>query len=171
MDKNMMEIIMNPVRQRICQYLILHQAGTANEMKQEWNDIPVASLYRHIRILLDAGCTEVQSERKIRGTIEKTYVLAANPIGEPGQGDIESLIQSGLLSIMGSFQKYFAAEAADPQRDLLSLGTSTLLLTDEEFMELMQKIGSALNEVLSRQPGEGRKQRRLTIISSPREES
>ena len=41
-------VVMNPVRQRIIQYLILHGEGTAKEMQAELSDIPVASLYRHI---------------------------------------------------------------------------------------------------------------------------
>ena len=36
------KIIMNPVRQRIVQYLILHEEGTVSSIREELNDIPPA---------------------------------------------------------------------------------------------------------------------------------
>ena len=71
---------------------------------------------------------------------------------------------------MTSFQKYLSSENPTPEKDLLSLSTSTILMTDEEFMMFMQKIGNVYNEVIYNQPAEGRKPRRLTFISSPCEE-
>ena len=47
------EVVMNPVRQRIFQYFLLHEAGTVKELKRALPDVPNASLYRHIKILAD----------------------------------------------------------------------------------------------------------------------
>lgn len=47
----MVEVVMNPVRQRIFQYLLIHEKGTVKEIKKELQDIPSASLYRHVKIL------------------------------------------------------------------------------------------------------------------------
>ena len=47
------EVVMNPVRQRIFQYFLLHGTGTAKDLKKALPDVPNASLYRHIRILAD----------------------------------------------------------------------------------------------------------------------
>lgn len=168
MDKEIIKIIMNPTRQRIIQYLIIHNEGTTKEIHAELSDIPSASLYRHIKALHEHRCIEVVSEKKLRGTIERTWRLTKDPFGtNPTSEDITFLFQNGLLSLLSSFQKYFSSEDADPQRDLLSLSTSTLLLTDEEFMNFLQKIGAILNEVIQNQPIEGRKPRRITFISSP----
>lgn len=167
MDKDIMKIIMNPDRQRIIQYLIIHGHGTTKEIGSELSDIPPASLYRHIKTLHEHNCIEVVSEQKLRGTIERTWRLVENPMGEVSSQDVALLVQNGLLSLLTSFQQYFASENPDPQKDLLSLSTSTLLLTDEEFMTMMQKIGDIFNEVIYNQPSEGRKPRRLTFISSP----
>ena len=40
------EIVMNPVRQRIFQYLLLHETGTVKEIRKALPDVPGASLYR-----------------------------------------------------------------------------------------------------------------------------
>ena len=71
-QQEFIRVVMNPVRQRIVQYLILHGEGTAASIKEELSDIPTASLYRHIRVLYDAGCIEVVRECRKRGTVEKT---------------------------------------------------------------------------------------------------
>lgn len=165
--KDLTKIMMNPIRLRIVQYLMIHKQGTTGEMKQELSDISPASLYRHVKILLEAGCIEVFEEKKIRGTTEKTYGLVQQPMGEVTEQDIAGLFQSGMLSLMTSFEQYFAGEDADPKRDMMSFSTSTLLLTDEEFMEFFQKMGEVFNGVIGNQPTEGRKQRRITFISSP----
>ena len=167
--QDFIQIVMNPVRQRIIQYLLIHGSGTTGEMKKELSDIPPASLYRHVKVLLEAGCIEVMDEKKIRGATEKTYRLVEKPpfVQEMSEADIGMIFQSGMLSLMSEFQKYFAREDADPQRDMLSFSTSTLMLTDEEFMEFLQKIGEVYNGVICNKPAKGRKPRQITIISSP----
>ena len=62
---------MNTARLRILEYLINHGDGTAAEISSELNDIPTASLYRHIKALVDDGWIEVKSEQKKRGVTER----------------------------------------------------------------------------------------------------
>lgn len=171
MKKDMATVIMNSVRQRIIQYLILHEKGTAGEIHEELHDIPIASLYRHIKILLEAGFLEVLEEKQIRGTIERTYSLVKQPMGEtPSQEEIAFLVQSSLMSLMTSFQQYFDRGEVNLEKDMLCLTTSTLLLSEEEFMEMLKRIGSVINDYIRNVPEEGRQPRRFTIISSPCEE-
>lgn len=169
--KSFTDVMMNPVRQRIIQYLILHEKGTVGEIQKELSDIPVASLYRHMKKLHDAGCIQVVEEKSVRGATEKTYSLVQNPLQkEPDSQDISALFYTLLLSLQASFLRYFANEDADPQRDMMALQTSTLLLTDEEYMELLQQIGAVIAKNIDNKPTEGRKMRRLTFVSSPNEE-
>lgn len=170
MNKNFMKIIMNPTRLRIVQFLLIHKKGTTGEIREELDDIPSASLYRHMKVLLEAGCIQIIEEKQRRGSIERTYQLTENPLGEPSEDDIAMMFQTGLMSLMMTFQKYFQKEDVNPQKDMLSLSTSTLMLTDAEFMQMLQKISTVISEVITNQPKEGRKQRRITFVSSPCEE-
>lgn len=43
------ESVMNPARQRIFQYFLLHETGTVKEIRKALPDIPSARLYRHIK--------------------------------------------------------------------------------------------------------------------------
>lgn len=167
MDKSFIDVIMNPVNQRIAQYLILNKTGTVNDIGMELSDISKPSLYRHIKMLLDAGCIEVVEEKAVRGTVQKTYALVAQPLGDITQSDVAQLISNTLMSVMTSFMQYFSREDADPQRDMLSVSSSTLMLSDSEFMEMLGKIGEVYNDYIRNKPGEGRKPRNLLFISAP----
>lgn len=39
------------------------------------SDVPAASLYRHVARLVDGGVLSVVAERRVRGAVERTYVL------------------------------------------------------------------------------------------------
>ena len=69
------EIAMNPARQRIFQYFLLHETGTVKEIRKALPDIPSASLYRHIKILADSSILMVVDENRIRGTVHSVYQL------------------------------------------------------------------------------------------------
>lgn len=168
--KDITDAIMNPVRQRIAQFLILNKKGTVNEIAEELSDVPRPSIYRHVKRLLDAELIEVVEEKQIRGVVEKTYALASPKTDEFTNDDISLIIQQSLMAIAGNFAKYFKNENADPVKDMLSLSTSTLLLSDSELMEFLGKIGAVYNEVLHNKPNGERKPRSITIISSPNTE-
>lgn len=158
---------MNPIRLRLMQYLMIHGTGTVSQIKEELCDIPPASLYRHIKTLCEGGCLEIVEEKQVRGTVERTYALKQKGCVEEDYNSAEHIIQSKLMSLMLSFTEYFAEESADPVRDMLSLTTSTLLLSDEEFVEMTAKILEAISPHLCNKPTEDRKQRRFTLLSSP----
>lgn len=64
------EVVLNPVRQRIFQYLLIHETGTVKEIRKALPDVPSASLYRHMKILADHSIIMVVGENRIRGTVE-----------------------------------------------------------------------------------------------------
>ena len=69
------EIVMNPTRQRIFQYFLLHETGTDKEIRKALPDIPSASLYRHIKILADSSILMVVGENRIRGASSDTELF------------------------------------------------------------------------------------------------
>ena len=162
------EIIMNPVRQRIVQKLLLSGQATVAEIADALTDVPRPSIYRHMKLLLEADCVKVVAERPARGAVEKTYALVDRPAGlEPTNENMGLLINSMLMSLAGGFARYFAREDADPRADMLSFGSSTLMLSDEEFMEFLNRVGAVINDYINNTAAPGRKPRSITIISSP----
>ena len=162
------EIVMNPVRQRIFQYFLLHETGTVKELRQALPDIPSASLYRHIKILADSSILTVVGENRIRGTVESVYRLNKDAMAT--EDETGNAVQMSLLSICASFAKYFSTGNAAPQKDMLLLTNCTLLLTDEEFSEYLSEINQVTVKYMKQAPSESSKMRRITLISAPTNE-
>lgn len=162
------DIIMNPVRQRIVQRLLLSGQATVSEIADALPDVPRPSIYRHMKLLLEADCVKVVAKRPARGAVEKTYSLVERPAGlEPSNENMGLLINSMLMSLTGAFARYFAREDADPRADMLSFSNATLMLSDEEYMEFLNRIGAVYNDYIHNAAAPGRKPRCITIISSP----
>ena len=159
------EIVMNPVRQRIFQYFLLHETGTVKEIRKALPDIPSASLYRHIKILADSSILMVVGENRIRGTVESIYRLNQDAMAT--EDETGNAVQMSLLSICASFAKYFSTGNADPQRDMLLLTNCTLLLTDEKFSEYLSEINQVTLKYMKEAPSESSKMRGITFISAP----
>ena len=169
--RELAQIIMNPVRQRIVQYLLTHPTGTSGEISRAMPDVPTASLYRHIKKLHEAGGIQVVEEKRVRGAIEKTYALVMEPIQEePTRENMSAVFYQLLLSLQTSFLQYFQREEADAVKDMLMLQTATLMLSDEEYTQLLEKLGKVMEEYAAYEDKEGCKIRRLTLVSSPPEE-
>ena len=79
------------------------------------------------------------------------------------------MIQLALMGLQGEFYRYFHGENPDPQRDLLTVGSASLMLTDEEMLEFITAYGQLLQKYLSNKPTEGRKVRKITVVVSPNE--
>lgn len=167
MDRDFVEIIQNPVRQRIVQHLLIHGKGTVAEIGRALSDVPRASLYRHVNLLLEAGCISVTEEKSVRGAVERTFALVENPIGEPGPEDVARLMQGMLARVQLSFAQYFARPDANPMRDGLGISSSVLMLTDAELNELLGRIGAVYNDYIQNGPGEGRRARNIMWIIAP----
>lgn len=163
----MAEIVMNPVRQRIFQYLLVHETGTVKEIRKALPDVPSASLYRHMKILTENGILMVVGENRIRGTVESIYSLNKSALEIDDADGVA--VQTALLGICASFAKYFSSGHADPKKDLLLMTTCTLTLSDEEFMNFLSEINQVAVKYMDIPVKEGRKTRQITLISAPTE--
>ena len=161
---------MNSTRQRIIQVIMLKKEATSAEIGEELQDIPRASLYRHIKVLLDAKIITVVKEEFKRGSVEKTYAIAPQMPYDNTNEEYNSLIQSALMGLQGDFYRYFNGDNPDPQRDLLTVGSASLMMSDEEMMEFIKAYGNLLQKYMSNKPVEGRKVRKVTLVISPKEQ-
>src|SRR5215475_5500044 len=69
------DLLLHPVRLRIVEAFLGDRALTTSSLAAELADVPPASLYRHVARLVDAGVLAVVAERRVRGALERTYVL------------------------------------------------------------------------------------------------
>ncbi|MDO5785766.1 MAG: helix-turn-helix domain-containing protein [Eubacteriales bacterium] len=161
----MAEVVMNPVRQRIIQFLMVHDKGTVKEIKSKLSDVPTPSLYRHVKILAENSVIVVAEENRIRGTVESVYQLSPNALAVEDEDGMA--VQVSLMSICTAFAKYFASGHADPRKDMLMLSSCTLMLTDDEFGTFLKEINEIAVKYISKESSEGGCPRQVTLISSP----
>ncbi len=161
----MAEVVMNPVRQRIFQYFLLHETGTVKDIKKALPDVPSASLYRHVKILADSSILVVVGENRIRGTVESIYRLNKSAMSAGDESG--NAVQMSLLSICAAFAKYFSGGDADPERDMLLFTNCTLLLTDGEFSDFLSEINEVALKYMKVEAKADSKTRQITLISAP----
>lgn len=162
---NIIEVVMNPVRQRIMQFLMIHEKGTVKEIKSKLSDVPTPSLYRHVKILLENNVIVVAEENRVRGTVENVYQLSTNLLSIEDDDGLS--IQTSLMTISTAFAKYFAGGNADPKKDLFFMSGCTLMMTDDEFKDFLKELNEYLMKYISKEPVEGSKPRQISLISSP----
>ena len=162
------EVVMNPVRQRIFQYFLLHEAGTVKDLKRALPDVPSASLYRHVKILAEHSILMVMGENRIRGTVESVYRLNQDTLASADA--CGNAVQMSLLGICASFARYFAGGNVDPKKDMLLLTNCTLLLTEEEFSAFLSELNEIALKYMKAGAAENRKTRQITLISAPASE-
>lgn len=162
------EIVMNPVRQRIFQYLLVHETATVKEIRKALPDVPSASVYRHMKILAENSLLSVVSENRIRGTVESVYKLNKDALTiDDSDG---AIVQMALLNTCASFAKYFSGGNADPRRDMLLMTSCTLRLTDGEFAEFLSEINKVAVKYMEKAAGDGSKTRQILLVSAPADE-
>ena len=162
------EVVMNPVRQRIFQYFLLHETGTVKDIKKALPDVPNASLYRHVKILADSSILMIVGENRIRGTAESIYRMNKSALSAGDESG--EAVQMSLMSICAAFAKYFSGGNADPERDMLLFTNCTLLLTDGEFSDFLSEINEVALRYMKVEAKAGSKTRQITLISAPTNE-
>ncbi|WP_050180019.1 helix-turn-helix domain-containing protein [Domibacillus robiginosus] len=170
MIASILKVVLHPVRMKIIQSFIGGKKRTVQELAQRIQDVPTPSLYRHINMLLEAGLVEVVEEHPIRGTVEKVYALkeqAPDTFLKMTKEEHIDLFTAFAAQLIASFEQYVSGEGADLQRDGVGYRIDELHVTDEEFHELVQKIGGLIVEAMQNEPAPERKVKRLATIIIP----
>ena len=168
------DLLLHPVRLRIVEAFLGDRALTTSELSAELADIPPASLYRHVGRLVGAGVLAVVAERRVRGAVERTYVLrlSAAAIG-PGQfatmsaDDHRQAFMAYVAGLLGDFDRYLARGGTDPLRDGVRYNMAAMWLSDAEFTELMGDLVRVFQPRLANPPAAGRKRRILGTVLLP----
>ncbi|MEH7119300.1 helix-turn-helix domain-containing protein [Neobacillus vireti] len=168
------DVILHPVRMRIIQSLI-NQQLTAHQIKELLPDIPQASLYRHIKKLVEAGVIHIIDEIPNRGTIEKVYSLQ-----DPGKESISpdrlnrftkdehmDLFFKFMANIMGEYERYLTQDQIDLVSDGVSFRQASVFLDDEEFTQFIHDLSSVYARVIQKKPEKGRRRRTIATIIIP----
>jgi Helix-turn-helix domain len=172
------DLLLHPVRLRIVEAFLGDRALTTSALAAELADVPAASLYRHVARLVDAGVLAVVAERRVRGALERTYVLrltaaaiGLDEVAAMSADDHRQAFMAFVAGLLGDFDRYLARGDIDLLRDGVSYRLAGLWLDDAEYAELLRELTRVLQPKQANPPRPGRKRRILGYVLMPGGES
>lgn len=168
------DLLLHPVRLRIVKAFLGDRALTTAQLAAELDDVPAGSLYRHLGLLTKAGVLHVVAQRRVRGTVERTYALRAmaarmNPAEVAAMSPAEhgQAFLAFVAGMLADADRYLAGPAPDPIRDGADYRVAGLWLTDAEFAEFARDLAAVALPRLANAPGPGRRRRLLYTVVLP----
>ena len=172
------DLILHPIRLRLMTELASRRM-TAQQLAQALPDIPQASLYRHINILLEGGAFQIVAEQVANGAIERTLAVA---VGQERLSIEEAQAMTTAehihafnvfaASLIEAFSRYMAgADAAHFGQDGVSYNRAVIYLDEQERAEFQQAVMAVVGKVMDKGPGAGRKRYTLASVVIPDERS
>lgn len=172
------DLLLHPVRLRVLQTFLGDRALTTSQLRSELPDVPPASLYRHVGRLVDGGVLSVVSERRVRGFVERRYVLRSSAatvdldeVAKMGPDEHREMFMAFIAGVLGDFDRYLSKGEVDLVRDGVSYRLTGMWLTAEERAELAHDLVTVLQPRLANAPKRGRKRWFLGTIVIPGEEA
>ena len=172
------DLLLHPVRLRIVQAFLGDRALTTSQLRDELPEVPPASLYRHVALLVDAGVLSVVAERRVRGAVERTYVLRVaaasvnlDEVDRMSREDHRQAFMAFVAGLLGDFDRYLSRDEIDLLRDGVGFRMAGVWLDDAELTELLRELGRVVQPRLANGPRPGRTRRILGSVLLPGEDS
>lgn len=159
------DILTNPARARVIQYLQIHKEATTKQISEAIPDIPAPTLYRHINFLLKENLLIIKEERKVRGSLERLLAINTDMWSAETGSNLSDMAYQFLMSLYMRFQEYSTMGNTDPIVDKLCLRTCILSLTDNSFDSFLREYAELIGRY--QEPEDGGKLRSVSFISAP----
>lgn len=174
MSTTRLALLLHPVRMRLVNALSAGGVLTTAELGARLPDQPQATVYRHVARLARGGVFEVESQRRVRGAIERRYRLARGAmVLDPEAVRAMSLedhrrgFTAGMATLLAEFNAYLDQPGANPMAEEVSYKQFTLWLTPGERTRLIGQLRRILKTLMKQQPRSGRAPHRLGTIFFP----
>lgn len=159
------DLMLHPIRLRIVHAMTGPDTQTTAELARRLTDVPKASLYRHVALLVEAGILEVVEERRVRGGVERRYRLhrersvidADTTVGLTRQ-DHRRGFSAAMAVLLAEFGLYLEQDDADPVADGVGYRQGVVWLTDTERRQVQQAVQDAVRAASHRQDEESGRQ-------------
>lgn len=150
--KTRAEIVIHPVRLRVCAALVARAMNT-REIAAALPDVPIATLYRQVRILFHHHIIEAVAHRHVNGIVEPTYAVRREAARFKAHtfAEIPSRDHARYVGVLAGTQiavaeRYFSSRNHDVVRDGATYMAADLPLTDAEARTFRTRLRTLLNE-------------------------
>ncbi len=173
------DLLLHPVRLRVVRAFLGERVLTTGDLHVELPDVPVATLYRHVGVLADAGVLEVVGERKVRGAAERSYRLdvaaASLDAADAAAMTVEDhrrAFSTFAAALMSDFDRYLTRAAPDGgspdlAADRVGYRQAAVWVTDAEFDAMVAELAAVLQARLAHRPDGARRRRLVTTVHLP----
>lgn len=167
------DLILHPIRLQILSTLSGAHLST-QEIAERLYNIPISTIYRHMRVLSDANLIKVAETRLVKGTEEKIYQLVSP--AHLGPQDMTNISKeqhtqyflSYILSLLDDFSRYIEQNPKpDLVKDFVGYNDLYLYVNEEELKQLGSALQQALAPFAQNEPVHGRHLHKLSIITHP----
>jgi DNA-binding transcriptional ArsR family regulator len=165
-------VLLHPVRMRVVLALAGSQPMTVHELAAHLGDVPVATLYRHVRVLAKAGVLLTVGERQVRGTTERRYALDRDRAGltpadlaTASPDELVAAFSTFAASLVAQYGAFVGQPAANPGE--AAFFVTPLDLSDEQFATFGAELQAALQHAMTMPAVPGSRRRTLATILIP----
>ena len=173
----------NPIRGKLLFEISLRGQATAKELQRKFPDIPQATLYRYLKMMLADDTIKVAEEKPVRGTVEKTYAPTTNLVSlttdrseaiqciwdENNREAVMELFLAFVAGITAEFENYLKSEDVNFEADGFGFKMAPIYATAEELTEVKRALGELMTKLMANEPdGERRLHNLCTIITPPK---
>lgn len=154
--KNKVEVLMHPVRMKICQSLMRNKENglTPLEMVEVIKDVPRATLYRHIQVMVDSGILRVIKEKKVKSVSEKYYALNEEEAllnrdewKQATSKEKLDYVSYYQVLLMTQYQSYLKKlEEQNSQEDGATFSVVELKIDEEHFITFQNELNNLMNK-------------------------
>lgn len=170
--KDILKVMMHPLRIKIIQELAIKEKATTKEIQKACGDCSQATLYRHLKEMLEYDLIEVVEENNINGIIEKVYSIKTDVSKElmsnkekMSKDDFQNIFNQFLITIMSDLRSYLEQEKAiENIQNNIGLVSQSLFLSDEELLEMMREIVKIISLRINNEKTSIRKLRKVSYI-------
>jgi DNA-binding transcriptional ArsR family regulator len=161
-------LITHPIRARILTALLGRQL-TTQQIAQLLPDVPLPSLYRHVRLLAEAGVLKAVDEVRVKGAPTQVYAVQKGQTslgpaecceaarGDATRADHLQYLMTFLNTLAETFRTYLEQEPFDPRTDPIHCLMESLHLSPDEYREFQQALQAFLEPWRARPPSPDRR--------------
>jgi hypothetical protein len=166
-------LITHPIRARILTALMGRDL-TTQQIGALLPDVPLSSIYRHVRLLVEGGILAPVEEVRVNGALTKVYAV------QKGQARVSSAERRGasraehwshfttfLNTLSELYRVYLEQEGADPSVDPVHGLMGALHLNPDEYREFTQALGEFLAPWSAKRPEGNRRRIVFAHLSIP----
>ena len=175
MQENRADVIFHPIRIRIVQGLLGDRKLTAQQLVELLDGPSIATLYRHLNRLAQAGIILVAEERPIRGAMEKVYSLAHNQAANFTPDDVNQISHEDRMrhfttlvgALINDFGRYLDQKQCEQDEAEVIIRQEALYITDEDAGQIGKILKEAITPFVQSPPDASRPRHLLTMILLP----